>query len=200
MSQPVVAEPVVLILGDSLSAAYGMPGDQGWVALLERRLRQSGYPHRVVNASISGETTAGGLSRLPRALSRFQPAIVVIELGANDGLRGLAHTQTRDNLDRIITLARDSGAQPLLLGMMLPPNFGRTFNEKFLALYTELATEREIPLVPFFLTGVADRAEWMQGDGLHPNAGGQPRMLENVWPYLEPLLRASTPDRLSAGK
>ncbi len=182
------AEPVILVLGDSLSAAYGIERSRGWVALLQDRLQQAGYPHRVVNASISGDTTAGGLSRLPQALEQFQPDILIIELGGNDGLRGLGNDQTRDHLDQMITLARAAHSRPLLLGMMLPPNFGKAFTEKFLQIYRDLAEQRRVPLVPFFLEGVADRPDWMQGDGIHPNAAGQPLMLEHVWAQLQPLL------------
>ncbi|MCW8890619.1 MAG: arylesterase [Sedimenticola sp.] len=189
MSNTVAAEPVILVLGDSLSAAYGIERNLGWVALLENRLAEKGYPHKVVNASISGDTTAGGLSRLPPALDRFQPEIVIIELGANDGLRGLTNRQTRHHLSRMITLVQELPSQPLLLGMMLPPNFGKAFTEKFLKIYQDLAEQYQVPLVPFFLEGVADHPEWMQGDGLHPRAEGQPRMLEHVWLKLEPLLQ-----------
>lgn len=179
---------MVLVLGDSLSAAYGVEQERGWVALLQDRLQARGYPHRVVNASISGETTAGGLARLPVALGQFQPVILVIELGGNDGLRGLGNQQTREHLQRMITLAREAGCQPLLLGMMLPPNFGKAFTEKFRQMYRQLAQAESVPLVPFFLHGVADDPALMQGDGIHPTAAGQPRMLENVWPVLQPLL------------
>lgn len=190
MSNNLAAEPVILVLGDSLSAAYGIERSRGWVALLENRLAEEGFPHKVVNASISGDTTAGGLSRLPAALDQFQPEIVIIELGANDGLRGLTNSQTRDHLSKMITLALQQPSQALLLGMMLPPNFGKAFTEKFLKIYQDLAQQHEIALVPFFLEGVADRAEWMQNDGLHPRAEGQPRMLEHVWLKLEPMVRA----------
>ncbi|MCW8943979.1 MAG: arylesterase [Sedimenticola sp.] len=188
MSNTLAAEPVILVFGDSLSAAYGIQRNLGWVALLENRLAEEGFPHKVVNASISGETTAGGLSRLPVALNQFEPAIVIIELGANDGLRGLTNSQTRQHLSKMITLAQELPSQPLLLGMMLPPNFGKAFTEKFLLIYQDLAELHSVPLVPFFLEGVADRAEWMQGDGLHPKAEGQPRMLAHVWQKLKPLL------------
>ncbi len=188
MSNVPAAEPVILVLGDSLSAAYGIERSRGWVALLQNRLQQAGYPHRVVNASISGDTTAGGLARLPRALEQFNPQILIIELGGNDGLRGLGNRQTRDHLDQMITLARAADSRPLLLGMMLPPNFGKAFTEKFLGIYRDLAEQRGVPLVPFFLQGVADRPEWMQGDGIHPNAAGQPLMLEHVWERLRPML------------
>lgn len=192
------AEPVILVLGDSLSAAYGIERSRGWVALLQTRLQQAGYPHRVVNASISGDTTAGGLSRLPQALEQFEPDILIIELGGNDGLRGLGNRQTRDHLDRMIALARAGNSRPLLLGMMLPPNFGKAFTEKFLQIYRDLAEQRAVPLVPFFLEGVADRPEWMQEDGIHPNAAGQPQMMEHVWRQLQPMLDGQGADMATA--
>ncbi len=178
----------IMVLGDSLSAAYGIELDRGWVNLLRQRLLERGFDHPVVNASISGDTTAGGLSRLPEALRRVAPGIVVIELGGNDGLRGLALEQTRENLARMIDLSREAGARVLLLGMMMPPNFGRPFTERFLAMYRDLAADRDVPLVPFFLEGVADDPSLMQADAIHPNAEGQSRMLDNVWPALLPLL------------
>lgn len=198
MSNVPAAEPVILVLGDSLSAAYGIERSRGWVALLQTRLHQAGYPHRVVNASISGDTTAGGLTRLPLALEQFQPDILIIELGGNDGLRGLGNRQTRDHLDQMITLARAGNSRPLLLGMMLPPNFGKAFTEKFLQIYRDLAEQREVPLVPFFLEGVADRPEWMQRDGIHPTAEGQPLMLQHVWEQLQPMLDGAAPGTTTA--
>ncbi len=189
MSNALADKPVILVLGDSLSAAYGIERSQGWVALLENRLVEEGYPYQVVNASISGDTTAGGLSRLPRALDQFQPEIVIIELGANDGLRGLNNDQTRLHLNQMITLVRAVPSRPLLLGIMLPPNFGKAFSEKFLLIYQELAEQLNVPLVPFLLEGVADHPELMQGDGLHPRAEGQPFMLELVWLKLQPMLK-----------
>ncbi|MDF1529170.1 MAG: arylesterase [Sedimenticola sp.] len=189
MSNALADKPVILVLGDSLSAAYGIERSQGWVALLENRLVEEGYPYQVVNASISGDTTAGGLSRLPRALDKFQPEIVIIELGANDGLRGLNNDQTRLHLNQMITLVRAVPSRPLLLGIMLPPNFGKAFSEKFLLIYQELAEQLNVPLVPFLLEGVADHPELMQGDGLHPRAEGQPFMLELVWLKLQPMLK-----------
>lgn len=189
MSNALADKPVILVLGDSLSAAYGIERSQGWVALLENRLVEEGYPYQVVNASISGDTTAGGLSRLPRALDQFQPEIVIIELGANDGLRGLNNDQTRLHLNQMITLVRAVPSRPLLLGIMLPPNFGKAFSEKFLLIYQELAEQLNVPLVPFLLEGVADRPELMQGDGLHPRAEGQLLMLELVWLKLQPMLK-----------
>lgn len=184
--------PVILILGDSLSAAHGIDQRQGWVSLLQQRLEQGGYPHQVVNASISGDTTRGGLERLPPALAQFTPDILVIELGANDGLRGQPLDQTRNNLKALIETGRSAGCQVVLMEMRLPPNFGRPYTEKFRQIYHDLADEERVPLVPFFLKGVADRLEWMQEDRLHPNGDGQPRMLENVWPVLERIMVAGS--------
>jgi acyl-CoA thioesterase I len=182
------ADSSILVLGESLSAAYGIRLDQGWVALLGARLKQEGYGHRVVNASSSGETTGGALARLPRALERHRPAVVVIELGGNDGLRGLPVAKVRDNLDELIRLSRRSGAEVLLVGMRIPPNYGPTYTREFHALFGELAKTHGLPLVPFFLEGVALDDSLMQEDGLHPNAAAQPRLLARVWPKLEPLL------------
>ena len=184
--------PVILVLGDSLSAAYGIDQESGWVSLLQQRLEQQGFPHQVVNASISGDTTFGGINRLPGALKRFKPSIVLIELGANDGLRGLGLDQTRGNISSMVDQVRQADGQAVLLGIMLPPNFGKAFTQRFLRIYHEVAEEKSVTLVPFLLEGVADRMEWMQSDGLHPNADGQPRILDNVWMVLEPLLSANT--------
>ena len=180
--------PVILILGDSLSAAHGFDKRAGWVNLLQARLGSEGHSYRVVNASISGDTSAGGLTRLPRSLQESQPTILIIELGSNDGLRGLDLGTTRDNLADMIDLARSSGCRVLLIGMRMPPNFGKAFTERFQRMYRELAREKEVPLMPFLLDGIALRPELMQGDGLHPNASAQPMLLDNVWERLQPLL------------
>ena len=180
--------PVILVLGDSLSAGHGIDQRRGWVALLQPLLQQAGYPHRVVNASISGDTSAGGLERLPPALTRLRPEILVIELGANDGLRGQSLARLHDNLERMIQLGRQAGSRVLLMEMRLPSNLGRPYTEKFRQIYWDLSRSEQVPLVPFFLDGVADRPELMQEDRLHPNAAAQARMLDNVWPLLEPLL------------
>jgi acyl-CoA thioesterase-1 len=180
--------PVILVLGDSLSAAYGIDQESGWVSLLQQRLEQQGFPHQVVNASISGDTTFGGINRLSGALERFKPSIVLIELGANDGLRGLGLDQTRRNLVAMVDQVRQADSQAVLLGIMLPPNFGKAFTQRFIRIYHEVSEQKSVTLVPFLLEGVADRMEWMQSDGLHPNASGQPRILDNVWMVLEPLL------------
>lgn len=178
----------ILVLGDSLSAAYGIPSQLGWVNLLQQRLETSGYDYQVVNASISGDTTQGGLTRLPSALDEFKPTILIIELGGNDGLRGVNLSETRSNLEQMTELAIEYDSKILLLGMMLPPNFGKAFTEKFLQLYQDVADEYKLPLVPFFLDGVADKLELMQPDGIHPKEQGQERMLDNVWAVLEPML------------
>jgi acyl-CoA thioesterase I len=180
--------PVILVVGDSLSAAYGMRVEQGWTALLQDRLKTEGYGHRVVNASSSGETTGGALARLPRALERHRPAVVIIELGGNDGLRGLPIADVRRNFESLIGLSRDAGARVLLVGMRIPPNYGPAYAGAFERLYGELATRYRLPLVPFFLDGIALDDTLMQADGIHPTAAAQPRMLEMVWPKLRPLL------------
>jgi acyl-CoA thioesterase-1 len=185
------AAPTVLILGDSLSAAYGIPEDRGWVALLQRRLVETGHPHRVVNASVSGETSVGGLNRLPRLLAEHAPAVVVLELGANDGLRGFAPQVLGDNLRAMVAASRGAGTQVLLLGVRLPPNYGGAFNARFERVYATVADETDTPLVPFFLEGVAEDRALMLPDGLHPAAEAQPRLLDNVWPALAPLLDAT---------
>ncbi len=181
--------PVILVFGDSISAGYGIAPESGWVNLLSNRLRQEGYGFRVVNASVSGETTLGGLARLPRALATHDPRIVIIELGGNDGLRGLPLAGTRANLDTMIGLAARHGRSVLLLGLRMPPNYGERYTRGFADIYTLLAPAHHVPLVPFLLAGIADQPSLMQGDGLHPNERGQPILLDNVWPVLKPLLR-----------
>ena len=181
--------PIVLSFGDSLSAAYGLQPEQGWVALLQQRLRNQGYGYQIINASVSGETSSGGLERLPHLLTVHHPAVVLLELGANDGLRGLPLQIVRDNLAHMITLARNSGARVLLLGIRLPPNYGPRYGNGFADLYSELARQYQVPLVPFILAGVALNPALMQDDGLHPVAAGEPLVLDTIWPYLVPLLR-----------
>jgi len=180
--------PRILILGDSLSAAYGIEVSRGWVALLQERLRQRGYGHAVVNASVSGETTTGALGRLPRTLQRHRPAVVVVELGGNDGLRALPPADLERNLLAIVEQSRAVGARVLLLGMQLPPNYGGAYTRRFAATFPAVARQAKVPLVPFFLEGVAQRPDWFQPDGIHPVEAAQPRMLDNVWPALQPLL------------
>ena len=182
--------PVILVFGDSISAGYGLPHvDQGWVELLKTRLKAQGYGYQVVNASVSGETTAGGLARLPRALELHHPSIVIIELGGNDGLRALPIAQFRDNLNQLVTLAAASGAKVLLLGMRMPPNYGPQYTEQFAKVFSDLAREKKVPAVPFLLTDIALNQNLLQGDDIHPNAEGQPILLNNVWPALQPLLK-----------
>ena len=180
--------PTILVLGDSLSAAYGLRTEEGWVALLERRLVQAGLDYRVVNASISGDTTGGGLTRLPQALERHRPSLVVIELGANDGLRGLPFREIEANLTALIGLARAAGAQVLLVGVRLPPNYGAAYTEGFQASLRKVAEAEAVPLAPDLLAGVAEDRQLMQADGLHPKAEAQSVLLANVWPEIEPLL------------
>jgi acyl-CoA thioesterase-1 len=187
----VAATPTLLVLGDSLSAGYGINPERGWVSLLQQRIEAAGLPHRVINAGISGDTTSGGVRRLPRSLEVYQPAVVIIELGANDGLRGLSLDELRANLTRMVDLSLASGARVLLLGMHIPPNYGRRFADAFHQVYQDVATEAGVPLVPFFLEGVVDSPGLMQDDNIHPNEIGQARMLDNVWAYLRPLLESS---------
>jgi acyl-CoA thioesterase I len=180
---------VILVLGDSLSAGYGVPVDATWVALLQRRLASQGYGYRVVNASVSGETTGGARGRLPRALELHKPAVVILELGGNDGLRGLPLRQVRDNFETMITQARDAGARVVIVGMRMPPNYGAEYANQFHALYRELAVKHEAPLVDFFLEGVALDDELMQPDGIHPTSAAQPRLLDNLWPALRRVIK-----------
>ena len=191
---PATATNKILVIGDSLSAAYGIEKRLGWVALLQQRLREQNPNARVINASITGDTTRGGLARLPAALERERPNIVIIALGGNDGLRGFAPQQTRSNLRQMIAQSRAIGAEVLLLGVKLPMNYGRAFGEKFHRVYLELAQEQQVPTVPFFLEGVAETRELMQPDGIHPAVEAQPRILENVWEGLAPMLDES-PDK-----
>jgi len=177
-----------VVLGDSLSAGYGIDDAKGWVSLLGQRLKAEGFPHRVVNISISGDTTAGALARLPDALARQRPAIVIVELGGNDGLRGLSLDAMKHNLEQILLRSRQAGAKVLLVGVRLPPNYGPAYTRAFDAIYTRLATRSDVPLVPFLLEGVALGERLMQDDGLHPTEQAQPRILQNVWPHLVPLL------------
>lgn len=179
--------PVLLVLGDSLSAAYGMATEAGWVGLLQRRLIEDGRDYQVINASISGETTAGGLSRLPGLLETHRPLVLVIALGANDGLRGFPFDTIRDNLRGMIQLAGGVGSQVLLAGVRLPPNYGAAYTEGFQAVFREVAAAEQAALVPLLLQGV-EGFEMMQADGIHPSAAAQPRILDNLWPELKPLL------------
>lgn len=181
----------VLIVGDSLSAEYGLARGAGWVALLEARLTQRGIAAQVVNASVSGETTSGGRTRLPTLLKQHRPTHVVIELGGNDALRGFPVRSTQDNLNAMVQASQAAGAKVLLVGMQVPPNYGKRYSDDFAAVFAQVAQERKAALVPFLLKGVADRSDardWFQADGIHPLAKAHPVMLENVWSGLKPLL------------
>ncbi|MBC8025095.1 MAG: arylesterase [Steroidobacteraceae bacterium] len=180
----------IIVLGDSLSAGYGVKVQEGWVSLLAKRLASEGYGYRVVNASVSGETTQGGLARLPRALQTHKPAIVIVELGGNDGLRGLPLAASRENLRKTIELSLAARAQVVLVGMVIPPNYGQRYGQEFRDMFATLAKKQSLAFVPFFLDNVALEPKLMQADGIHPNAAGQPQMLENLWPKLKPLLVA----------
>ncbi len=181
-------QPTILVLGDSLSAAYGINQEQGWVALLQQQLRKNDYPHQVVNVSISGETSQGGLSRLPRALEQYHPQLLILVLGANDGLRGSSLKRLKQNLETMIEIARQQKSKVLLVGMQLPPNYGVQFNQKFRTLFTDIAKQQALPFVPFLLEKMARNNALFQADGLHPRAQAQPLLLETIWPALEPLL------------
>lgn len=192
--------PVILVWGDSLSAAYGVPLEAGWTRLLQQRLERAGYPHLVVNGSVTGETTAGGLARLPAALERHRPALVLLELGGNDGLRALPLAQLRDNLTAMVRLARNAGAHVLLFEMMLPPNYGVTYTEAFRKTFATVARAERATLVPFFLEPIAQDPDGFQEDGIHPSAAAQDELLGAVWTHLQPVLAGrDRPVRSSAG-
>jgi acyl-CoA thioesterase-1 len=191
LQNAVASDHTILVLGDSLSAALGIRPEQGWVALLAQRLQAQGYGYQIVNASVSGETTSGGLERLPRALQLHQPGTVILELGANDGLRGLPVDETRENLAHMVRLSQAAGARVLLVGMRIPPNYGPRYTEAFARMFPELANQYHLPLVPFLLEKVALDPTRMQQDGMHPNARGEPPVLDTLWPYLKPLLKTN---------
>lgn len=182
----------ILVWGDSLSAGYGLRPSEDWPALLQTRLAREGFRHIVINGSVSGETSAGGRSRLPAALERHKPDLLILELGANDGLRGLRPSLMRENLGAMIEAAQDRGARVLLVGMQMPPNYGRLYNQRFQQTFADVAHEHDVPLVPFLLDGFADRGEMFQSDGIHPTAEAQPLILDNVWKTLAPLLNEGT--------
>ena len=186
---PALAAPApVLVFGDSLSSAHHIAVESGWVHLLELKLEASKNPRPVVNASISGETTSGGLQRLPKILADSRPALVVLELGANDGLRGLPLAEIRENLTKMIRASQAAGAAVVLLGIELPINYGPQYRDGLRGIYRDVAAEFNLPLVPFLLDGVALNPDLMQDDGLHPKAEGEPKVLDNVWPVLEPAI------------
>lgn len=183
-----VQASTILVWGDSLSAGYGLKSGEAWPTLLQTRLKDEGFRHTVVNASVSGETSAGGRSRLPAALEQHKPSIVILELGANDGLRGLRPQLMAENLIAMIDAARAAGSQVLLVGMHMPPNYGAAYTRRFAQTFTDVAQAREVPLVPFLLDGFADQPELFLPDGIHPTAEAQPRVLDTVWQGLQPLL------------
>lgn len=178
----------LLVLGDSLSAEYGLQRGSGWTGLLQQRLQQSKADYRVVNASISGDTTIGGRNRLPALMTQHKPEVLVIELGANDALRGLALKTSQDNLQAMIDLARQQKAKVLLVGMQIPPNYGPDYTRRFAGMYQDLAKSNKVALVPFFFEGIAADLSLFQADRIHPNEQAQPRLLDNVWPHLKPLV------------
>ncbi len=183
------ATKTVLVLGDSLSAEYGLPRGTGWVSLLDKQIRADKPAVSVINASISGETTAGGKTRLPQLLEQHKPGIVVLELGGNDGLRGLSLAATQSNLREMITASTTSGAKVLLIGMRLPPNYGVDYSKRFAAMYQGLGREKSVKLVPFLLEGLEDTEQYFQPDRIHPNQKAQTIMLDNVWPVLRTMLK-----------
>lgn len=191
LQNAVASDHTILVFGDSLSAAHGLRPEQGWVALLIERLRAQGYGYEVINASVSGETTTGGLARLPRELHLAQPGVLILELGANDALQGLPLDLARQRLGQMIRLARTAGARVLLVGLLIPPNYGPRYTKQFADMYPALAQQFHTGLVPFLLQGVALNPQLMQQDGLHPNARGEPLVLDTLWPYLRPMLKKS---------
>jgi len=184
-----LAAPKILVLGDSLSAAYGIAEKRGWVALLSERLAKERLDYSVANASISGETTSGGLARIDRALSQHKPAVVVVALGANDGLRGLPVAQMKNNLGAIAKAAQRAGAKVVIAGMRMPPNYGPDYANAFDAAFAEVAKSSRASLTPFLLEGMADKPDFFQPDRLHPTEAAQPILLDNVWKALKPLLK-----------
>ena len=182
------AAGTLLVVGDSISAGFGLDSRQGWVSLLQTRLEKEGFDAKVVNASISGDTSAGGQARLPALLASHKPSVVALELGGNDGLRGQPPAQLQQNLASMIERSRQAGAKVVLLGMRLPPNYGVRYTRAFANVYEQLAADKKVPLVPFFLEGVGGVPELMQADGIHPAQGAQQRLLENAWPAIKPLL------------
>ncbi len=183
-----VQAATLLVVGDSISAAFGLDTRQGWVALLEKRLEEGGFQYQVVNASISGDTSSGGLARLPALLAQHRPQLVILELGGNDGLRGQPPAQLQQNLAAMVEQSQAGGARVLLLGMRLPPNYGARYTQSFAAVYSDLAKEKRVPLVPFFMEGVGGVEGMVQADGIHPTTAAQLRLLDNVWGQLKPLL------------
>ena len=180
--------PTVLVFGDSLSAGYGIDVDQSWASLLQTRLQEQGYEHRVVNASISGDTTESGAARIGQAIDTFAPDLIILELGGNDGLRGIPPSTMRSNLERIIEISTDSGAAVVLLGIKIPPNYGQRYIEEFEKVFRDVAIDLDVPWIDFFMEGVALNEDLMQDDGIHPNASAQPILLDNAWPAIDSAL------------
>jgi acyl-CoA thioesterase-1 len=180
--------PTVLVFGDSLSAGHGIEVDQSWTALLQSRLDDQGYEHQVINASIGGDTTESGAARIGQAIETFAPSLIILELGGNDGLRGIPADRMRGNLHKIIKTSKDSGAAVVLLGIRIPPNYGQRYIEDFDNVFRELAIELDVPWIEFFMEGVALHDELMQSDGIHPNADAQPILLDNAWPMIDAAL------------
>ena len=192
MALPAAAQdntPVLLVVGDSISAGYGLPGGKVWVDLLAAKLKADGYRYRVVNASISGDTTAGGRARLSQLITQHKPAVMIIELGGNDALRGGRLATTADNLDAMVRMAQAARAQVLIVGMQLPPNYGPAYVKEFSDLFANVAKTRKVPLVPYFFAGFGEDLAYFQPDRIHPSVEAQPRLLDNVWPTLKPLLK-----------
>ena len=175
----------IVVFGDSISAAYGIEVNKGWVAKLQQKLKQYKKPYQVINASVSGETTSGGLSRLPQVLTQYQPQILILELGGNDGLRGQPPKLMQQNLQKMIQQAKQQKIKVVLLGMKIPPNYGKAYNQAFEKVFVDVANTEQVPFVPFFLEGVGGNDDLMQADGIHPNEKGQDRLLQNVWPIME---------------
>ena len=182
--------PTVLVFGDSLSAGFGIDVDQSWVALLQKRFEETGYEHRVVNASISGETTAGGATRIEQAIATFSPELIILELGANDGLRGFPPERIKENLETIAKRARDSGAEVVLLGIKIPTNYGTRYSQAFEAVFAEVASDLDIRWIEFFMDGIALNDDLLLDDRIHPNAEAQPLLLDNAWPIIRATLDA----------
>ena len=185
---PEPAKPVIMVLGDSISAEYGLPRDTGWVALMRQRLASEHIDYSVANASISGDTTSGGRARMPELIQRLKPSIVIVELGANDALRGVPLPTTEDNLRTIVEQAQQAHAKVVLIGMYVPPNYGPDYTQKFHGVYEQISKDLHVPLVPFLLAGIADKPEMFQADQMHPTQQAQPVLLDNVWPTVKPLL------------
>jgi acyl-CoA thioesterase-1 len=188
-NQAFAANPKILVYGDSLSASYGVAKQQGWVAFLQKKLNDQHYKYDVVNASISGETTSGGLTRLASTLAKTKPTIIILELGANDGLRGLPVKNMEENLSNMISQSKKAKAKVLLIGMRIPPNYGPQYTESFSSTYPQLSQQHKVLMVPFMLENIAAQPNLIQDDGLHPNALGQPMMLDNIWPKLQLMLK-----------